>query len=209
MRDRSPWTATTFLFTVLVLAGCAAVRPNYDVVLSAVERPSEAQERWGEQLLSSVTEEGVEQYVFEDDMIKVLWLVGEKALNITLENKTEHSIKIVWDEAAYVGADGASHRVMHSGVKYTDKNNHQPPSVVVRKGRIFDMLVPVDNVEYVSSLGWYTTPLFPTAARSKAQAEEQAASYVGKTVQALLPLEIQGVVNEYVFLFDVKGFSVP
>ena len=196
------------LAATLVIGGCAAVRPSYDVVLDAVERPAEAQERWGKQIISTVTEEGKQRYVFEDDMIRVLWFVGDEAFHFGLENKTDHSLKIIWDEAAYVGVDGASGRVMHSGVKYTERNNPQPPSVVVRRGRISDMVVPVDNVFYVSGVGWQTMPLFPTAATSKAEAGEDAQLYVGKSVEILLPIEIQGVVNEYVFSFDVRSFTI-
>ena len=191
----------------ILLGGCATVHPNYDVVLSAVERPAEAEQRWGPQVLSTVTEEGIQRYVFEDEMIKVLWIVSSSTLNFVLENKTDHSLKIIWDETAYVGVDSVSGRVMHSGVKYTDRNNSQPPSVIVRKGKISDMVVPVDNVYYAS--GWHTLPLFPTAATTKVEAEEKAQIYVGKNVQVLLPIEIEGVTNEYVFVFEVRGFEVP
>ena len=116
------------------LFGCQSFRAYYDIGLTEVERPALAKERYGEQKITKAREEGVEKYYFEDELVKILWLPSSSNVSFNLTNKTDHSIKIIWDEAVYVDTIGVSHRVMHSGVKYMDRSNSQPPSVVVRKG---------------------------------------------------------------------------
>ena len=132
------------------LTGCATYRAYYDIGLKQVERPAQAKERYGEQTITKVEEEGIYKYFFEDEMVKIVWIPTAYQVSFVLTNKTNHSIKIVWDEAAFVDVAGVSHRVMHSGVKYIDRNNPQPPTVVVRKGTITDLVIPTDNIYYVS-----------------------------------------------------------
>ena len=104
-----------------------------------------------------------------------------------------------------------SKRVMHSGVKYIDRNNPQPPTTVVRGATISDLVFPTDNVYWVSGRygGWREKPLFPSL--SPVSPEEllaQAKQYVGKTVQVLLPLQIEDVINEYIFAFKINDVFI-
>ena len=188
------------LVVVALLAGCAVQMAHYNMRLRQVERPAQAQERYGEPRITTQKEEGAEKYYFEDEMIKIAWLPTTFTMSFVLVNKTDHSIKIVWDEAAYVDENGASHRVMHSGVKYSEREKLQAPSIVVRKGRIEDSVAPTDNVRLFIPLGivkyseWEKDPLFPLAGDTR---------YIGKSVQVLVPLQIEGVVNEYIFVFEI------
>lgn len=47
-------------------------------------------------------------------------------------------------------------RVMHSGVKYIDRNNSQPASVILKGATLSDIILPTDNVYYISGQygGW-------------------------------------------------------
>jgi len=137
-----------------------------------VERPAQAKKRYGGQRIDKIEQEGVLKYFFEDNLVKIFWLATARGVSFVLENRTDHSIKIVWDEASYVDVEGVSHRVIHEGVKYADRNASQPPTVVVRKGSVTDIVVPSDSIywregfygRYFSSPGgWETKPLFPSA----------------------------------------------
>jgi hypothetical protein len=145
------------------------------------------------------------------------------SLSFLLENKTDYSIKIPWDEAAYVDEFGRSHRVMHSGVKYTDRDKPQPPSVIVRKGSIEDIVYPTDYISWSSGTrysagSWVEEPLFLAMDfhgeyfkgkySSLAQFEEAVNKNIGKQIQVLLPLQIQDVVHDYIFTFTVDKASV-
>lgn len=89
-------------------------------------------------------------------MVRVLLLPTTDAIHFSLTNKTSHSIKIIWDEVVYVDVNGSSYRAMYSGVKYIDRTNPQLPTIVFRNGSIEDLVLPTDNVYYLSGQygGW-------------------------------------------------------
>ena len=57
---------------------------------------------------------------FVDNMIDALFTIGEEQINFELRNKTNQLLKIEWDQVLIIQA-GESKRVMHKGVKYTEK----------------------------------------------------------------------------------------
>ena len=119
---------------------------------------------------------------------------------------------------------------MHAGVKYIDRTSSQPPSVVPAKGTYTDGVLPVNRVWYREGhySAYYTSPggwehlgiIIPendylfVSSPSEAPTvrcdslELMASANVGRRVGVLLPLEIQGIVNEYTFWFEVKDYSV-
>ena len=155
-------------------------------------------------------------------MIKSFWVIGSKQIMFSIENKTDHSIKLIWDEAAYMDEDSQSRRVLHEGVKYSEKNSPSPPSVIMKNGILNDIIVPTDNVYYISGEygGWRTHPLFPQnpiygwdslpedSETAYANVEKLAKGQKGKRVRVLLPLQIGEVVNEYLFTFVVDGYKI-
>lgn len=197
----------------IILSGCGTLLPiyygTYNIELTQVERPAEASKRYGDIKISPIDDKGDTKYSFDDNLVKVTWLVTAKDISFELENKTDYSIKIVWDDAAFVGSDGKSQRVMHSGVKYIDRSNSQPPSVIVRKGKITDIVQPVDLVWYSDYSGWNELPMFVYYIRG---GTEQTVTFllksnVGKSIQVLLPLKIEETVNDYIFTFTIKGYT--
>ena len=197
------------LLFVSVPPGCATMDTvRYDIGLSAVERPENAKERYGEQRIGIVQEEDTTKYSFEDDLIKIVWMATPEQLVFDLTNKTNQPIQIIWDKAAYIDEKGDSKRVTHSGVKYADRNNPQPPTTVAKDATVSDLVLPAENVDYVGGPygGWRIKPLFPTFSTSGTPEDllAQAKKYVGKSVQVLLPLEIEKTVNDYLFVFKVN-----
>lgn len=190
---------------LVVVFACAACAPQYqatyDLSLAAVERPETARQQYGAQVLVNVNEDSA--YRFEDELVRVVWTPTATNLGVRIENKTSHTIRVIWDNAAFVDKDGESQRVMHSGVRYIERDQPQPPSVIVRGGHIEDVIIPTEYVRPSSSLGWDEMSFFPITG-SVAKADSTLAEYVGRRVQVLLPLEIQGVQNDYIFSFDIK-----
>ena len=200
------------LFVSFPLACMTMHTVRYDIGLSAVERPENAKERYGEQKIVAFQEEDTTKYGFEDDLIRIVWLPTPEEFVFDLTNKTNHSIKIIWDEARYVDENGNSKRVMHSGVKYTDRNNPQPPTTVARSATVSDLVFPTENVDSVGGLytAWGEEPLFPTSSTSGSSEDllAKAKKYVGKSVKILLPLQIEETVNQYIFVFKVNDVVI-
>jgi len=197
----------------LALTGCASMmyQPyDYQAALIEVQRPSDIADRYSEQITIEQSEEGEEQYMYSDSLISIAWIVGDEQLSFILENKTQHSMRVLWDEVTFVDITGNSSRVMHEGVRYVDRNASQPPSVVPSNGRLIDIVVPTSNVYYVSGQygGWRTAGLIQPRNTSLGETEE-ALSNIGRRFSVLFPVELQGVTNEYTFNFEVKDVVVP
>lgn len=178
---------------------------SYNVSLSSVESPADSKVKFGETKIATFEEEGQSKYRYEDDFLDISWYVGGKQFYFTLKNKSDYSMKIPWDDIVYVDEDGATKRIMHSGVKYIDRNASQPASVVPKNASVSDILLPTDNVTYSSSLGWIEGHLFP---RYQSQEEANNSPILGKTVRIIFPVIIQDVQNEYTFEFSIDNVTV-
>ena len=178
---------------------------SYSVGLTSVESPADAKQQFGETKVVNFSEDGVSKYRFEDDYIDIVWVVGSKQFNFTLKNKSGHTLKINWDDVSYVDTKGQVGRVMHSGVKYTDRNNSQPATTVPKGASISDLLLPTDNVYYVSGQygGWRESYLIPCVYSTQDAYNSGASSYVGKTMTIMMPIMIENVQNDYTFTFNI------
>ena len=85
---------------------CVSLVPTskYVVNLSAVESPENAKVQFGETKVVTFNEGDVQKYRYEDDYINIVWFVGYKEFNFSLTNKSNHTIKINWDDVSYVGS---------------------------------------------------------------------------------------------------------
>lgn len=192
----------------LCLTSCGAFKSyvaSYSVGLSTVESPADAKQQFGETKVVTFNEEGVSKYRYEDDYIDIVWFVGSKQFNFTLKNKSGHTLKINWDDISYVDTKGQVGRVMHAGVKYTDRNNSQPATTVPKGASISDILLPTENVYFVSGQygGWRENNLIPCVYKTPEDFNSGASSLVGKTMTVMMPIMIENVQNDYTFTFNI------
>ena len=192
----------------MCLTSCGMLKSytaSYSVGLSSVESPSDAKQQFGETRVVNFTDDNLTKYRYEDDYIDIVWYVSSKQFNFELKNKSGHTIKINWDDISYVDVNGKTGRVMHSGVKYTERNNSQPATTVPKGASISDLLLPTDNVYYVSGQygGWRETNLIPSSYKTQEELDNNASKYVGKTMVILMPILIENVPNDYTFTFNV------
>lgn len=145
--------------------------------------------------------------IYEDQNLKIEWTIPQSSdcVGFKLENKSQKNLKIIWDEAAYIGTSGESQRVMHNGVKFIDRNNPQPPTVVIKNSHVTDAVTPTDNV-YWAQHGWETRPMFNGMASNNSDFEAIKKTYVGKTFKVTLPIEIDSKKTEYVYSFKITDF---
>lgn len=196
-------------FTAFMLTSCGAFKnyiASYSVGLSSVESPADAKQQFGETKVVTFNEEGVSKYRYEDDYINIVWYVGLKQFNFTLNNKSGHSLKINWDDISFVDTEGQVGRVMHSGVKYTERNNSQPATTVPKGASISDILLPTENVYFVSGQygGWRENYLLPCVYQTPEAFNAGASSLVGKTMTIMMPIIIENVQNDYTFTFNIE-----
>ena len=185
-----------FLLLAVLLSSCA--RTYYDVVLTRVEVPEDYKQQFGEIKVFNLSENEITKYTYEDEMVSFTWYVSKTQFNFRLENKTKHSIKIPWDDIVFINPGGRSMRVIHSGIRYVDRNGAQAPSVVAKNSALDDILVPSDYIYYVddggSGLGgWKVHDVFHNYER------------IGAEVSVVFPVVIENVTNEYTFRFQVNN----
>lgn len=134
---------------------------------------------------------------YEDANINVAFDISKKEILFELKNKTDEPIKIDWNQVSYVDVFGASHRVIHQGVKYIDKENSLPPTIIPPTAKISDRLFPSNLVTYSSGAygGWRESNLFPEAPEAK--------KFKNQKFSVFMPLEVNGKVTNYFFSFKI------
>lgn len=177
-----------------------ALEGIYSTALVKVERPGDDSDRYSE--VRTITDDGVDKYSFSDSIISILILGTREQFNFVLKNVSPHSIKVIWNEAAFVDLDGTTSKIMHTGVKYSEKDGAQPVTTVIRDAKINDFALPTANVYYDEGIrigeftfanGWKTNPMLPTDHIGKEPGE----------IRLMLPIQVKDVVNEYTFVFKV------
>lgn len=162
---------------------------NYSVSLISVDKPANPKIKYGQS--TTITEDSISKYEYIDNYVKILLFADYKNINILLENLTQHSIRVIWDDAVFVDVDGTISRVIHKGTKYAQKDESIPPSVIIKGTTLADFIAPTSRIFY--SEGWYQESLCATASQNKKE-----------IIKLMLPIQIQDVINEYIFTFEVE-----
>lgn len=165
---------------------------NYVTRLASVEKPSNPEIRYG--TTTVVEDDKVTKFSYVDNAIDIIIFGSSTQFSFVLKNVSDNSIKVVWNEAVFVDYDGSTSKIMHLGTKYSQKDGDQPASTVIKGAKIEDVAVPTVNVRYSDLLkDWVTDSMYP--------------SDPGKEpgqLRLMLPIQLKEVINEYIFVFDVK-----
>lgn len=169
---------------------------NYYYTLSKVIKPSNKSIRNG-----MIEERQSDSYFYEDNIMSILIVGGSKQFEFSLTNKMTNSIKIVWDDASFVDADNLASKVVHKGIKYMNAANALPPTIIPGGATISELIAPTNRIKF--SDGWYQQSIISSN-------KSNDPNVIGKTVKVLLPIEINGRVNEYIFCFTIGwNFTYP
>lgn len=180
-----------------------AVSGNYVSVLTAVEKPSDSSVRYGKTTTIEDEDKGVTRYSYVDDIIDIIIFGSADGFGFELKNVGQNSIKIIWNEAAFVGFDGNTSKIMHVGTKYSEREGDQPATTIIKGAKIIDSVTPTANVYYDEgymignerhgTVGWKKKSIYP----------KNIVDNPGQ-LRLMLPIQVKDVVNEYTFVFDVK-----
>lgn len=161
-------------------------------VLSKVEKPTDPSVRYGSTTI--VEDEGMTKFGYVDDFIDIVIYGISNSFCFTLKNITENTMKLIWDDAVFVGCSGSSSRVIHKGILFEKMEDSQPASIIIRGATLVDVAIPTSNVFYNDILNeWLVRSMYPKEATTEPL-----------QVQLMLPIQIKEIVNEYIFVFDVK-----
>ena len=134
---------------------------------------------------------------FRDKNIAVAFTVGERGFEMRFENLSPYDVKILWERAEYTGVNGQLQRLMHSGVRFADRNNPIPDQFVLSRSSMQETVFPISNVYMLPQRkGYDVRPLFPFES-------DDAAGLKGKSVILFVPVEINRQIIPYNFKFEI------
>jgi len=226
-----------YLLSLLIVLTCASCEPsyrtkssqgsrktytvataNYDISLNSVERTAGTDKIYGEQRIEVVPEEGVSAFSFEDEIARIKWRPAPDDIGFVVDNKADHPMKIIWDESRFIDEKGVSHRLIHSGIGYEERNESHPPTVIDARGTLKDFVHPADYFKreelgdgksYKQLSYWKRVSFLPTQVKGKKEElRTKAEPLVGKTFQVVLALQIGDVRNDYVYTFKINKVDV-
>jgi hypothetical protein len=107
-------------------------------------------------------------------------------------------IKVDWNNVSYVEIVGLAHGVVHTGVRYIERDRPQVPTLIPPGAMIDDAIISSDHISFSSGSGggWSSKALFP--------ASQKTDLYIGKSFSVFMPLEIDGAVKNYLFAFSIE-----
>jgi hypothetical protein len=178
---------------------------SFDVALVEVSRPAQREARYGPAESVRVGEG------YRDPLIEIALRPRSRAIDLRVSNLTAHTMRIVWDEAAFTDFDGSSRRIVHAGTRYSDLNTSQIPTTIAPHATVQDRVVPTDRISTAGS-GFVNAGLVPYLVRPCSMPESEFVSlvrgYEGKHFRLLLPITINGIVNEYNSTFEVRAVKL-
>ena len=129
--------------------------------------------------------------IYQDSIMKIVWSYDYSQIGFELTNESEQTLKLIWDDAAYISIKNESGRIFHKGVKYIDRENPQPPTAVYKKTTLSDLISPTSYTYYASSVGWISNPLIPDNASIWTSKIEFNQDLIGQTMRVILPIKIE------------------
>ncbi len=134
---------------------------------------------------------------FRDATIAVSFKLADQSFQLRLENLTSRNAKILWDRSEYTDPNGQPHRLMHSGVRFQDRNNPIPDQLVPPRSSVQEAVIPISKVSFIQEKKAYEIrPLFDLHSNS-------AAGLKGKTINIFLPVEIDRAIIPYNFKIEI------
>lgn len=95
--------------------------------------------------------------------------LAPQAIEFSLLNRSQNLIRILWDDSVIIFPSGASTRVFHIGVKFSEANESQPPTIVAPNARVDDLFSATDGLRFSDVLGEWIEPslvLLPQMSRA-------------------------------------------
>lgn len=160
--------------------------------LQKVEKPTNSEVRYGE--TKEITDKDITKFSYVDNFIDIIIVAGHSQFDFIIKNVSESTIKVVWNEAVFVDVDGSTSKIMHTGIKYSNKEGDQPASTIIKGAKLEDIAVPTKNVYYSNVLkDWNTYSLYVSADKDATD----------QTIKLMLPIQVKDVINEYIFEFGL------
>lgn len=164
---------------------------KFIATLTKVEKPSDSSVRYG---TTTVTDKDITKFSYVDNFIDILIFAANSQFGFALKNVSDNTLKVIWNEAVFVDVDGSTSKIMHSGIKYSQREGDQPASTIIKGAKLDDIAAPTANVYYSDVLKeWTSYSMYRNADKNKQ----------GQSIKLMLPIQVKDVINEYIFEFGL------
>lgn len=144
---------------------------------------------------------------YENEDFHIKWHIDGIRLNFVLTNKTEDFIRVKWQDAVFVNIDNHVRRVYHEGMMYADKSAFIP-DMIVPSGAVYkDFILPINKAYANSSGGYSEAPILFIQSTSRKEFDKMVSECKGKELSVVLPIETNGSVKYYTFIFYVDDIQ--
>lgn len=142
---------------------------------------------------------------YKNESFVITWKYSFDRISFILENLTDQSIKINWNDIAFIDENGESLKIFHEGIKYIDREKEQSSSTVYKNTKINDFIVPINNVYYMSGKygGWQTRPMLKLPSATFSGYYNYDPAFIGKKVRVAFPLTINEKPTDYIYEFEI------
>lgn len=128
---------------------------------------------------------------FEDNIITIVWREEQQTFFFALQNKTDNTMRVLWDECVITNFDGFIERVLHKGADLDALKQSQQPSIIPSKAKLLD---------FVCSEQCFGKRRSPTGYGGTDYDE----AMVGKQMRLTLPLQVGNTTYTYTFILTMK-----
>lgn len=145
---------------------------------------------------------------YEDNLFNITWYIGARAYFFKLENKSDQTIRINWDDIAYVDPTRSVCRMIHDGIPPVNYSHPQTSSNIPRNSLYIDYLIPISSI-HISEDDTKIDKIFYFNDKNRIEKQK------GTSTAIQLPIMIKDTQINYIFSFEVsdatskKKFSLP
>lgn len=123
---------------------------------------------------------------------------GDDRISFYITNNSNTTIKVLWNDAVFIGANGMSSKIfIYEGLQKDDavfinRNNTQESSSIIKGARIHGQILPTKNVDY-KSRKWTIEPILKEGEKT------------APMIRLMLPIQYKDQVLEYIFELETYG----
>lgn len=149
--------------------------------------------------------------LYENDSIKIAFVIKPQFIQFVLENKMSDGIRINWDETSF-SIRGKTYRTIHKETGKQRLTESQPPTTIPPHSFLNDALIPVDKIWNIRSLATgNNVPIiletFPSKKSSNKTIQQTINNLRGAKIVVYLPMYIKNqFVSKYydIMINDIK-----
>lgn len=140
---------------------------------------------------------------YSDKNIDIEWFAERHTLPFKMKNKTNTSMKLIWDDMA-LKTYSSSSRVIHKGIKLVDKEKEQTNNVVSQSSNYSDLLMPTNDVKFNSSPAHWSAPYVFGLAPLSPNDSKGIEDMLRYKMEILFTIKNNDITYEYVFFVSLS-----